>query len=308
MSALPPPDGDTAASYRHVDVFADAPFHGNGLVVAFCGTLDVEAEQLRRVAEEMRQFETIFLGPVGADGTTVRARIFTVEEELPFAGHPVVGAAAALHERVAADAPDAEWCFLIQDRPLRVVSHRDDAYYGATMDQGIPEMSPPQNDRRRELATALNLTLDDLAPLPLQVISTGLPYLIVPVAGGALVRARISTGDFESVLASVGAKFVYVLDAEQREGRTWDNSGDVEDVATGSAAGPAAAYLHLHRLADPGEPLRLAQGRFVGRPSSITVTRADDGHLWVGGPVRPVASGTFDGFPGAEGSASVLGY
>src|SRR3954471_16708492 len=141
----------------------------------------------------MRQFETIFLTS-DANGTDVEARIFTVEEELPFAGHPVVGAAAALHERVAPDSDEVEWQFLIQGRPLRVVSHRDDAYYDATMDQGIPIPSEPLHDRREELARALGLTLDDLAPLPLQVISTGLPYLIVPVLAAALGKARITTG------------------------------------------------------------------------------------------------------------------
>jgi trans-2,3-dihydro-3-hydroxyanthranilate isomerase len=292
MSAVPP----LRVEYRQVDVFADAPYRGNGLVVAFCETLDVAAERLRLVAEEMRQFETIFVVPEG-DSNTVHARIFTVEEELPFAGHPVIGAAAALHERLDPDADTVEWQFLIHGRPLRVISRRDDGYYDATMDQGIPALSDRMDERRGEVAGALDLALDDLAPFPIQVISTGLPYLIVPVLAAALGKARITTSGFEPMLASLGAKFVYALDVEHREGRTWDNSGAVEDVATGSAAGPAAAYLHHHRLAAPTEPLRLAQGRFVGRPSSITVTGASDGHLWVGGPVRPVASGTFDAFP-----------
>src|SRR3954454_6329284 len=148
MSALPPSDPGSEVGYRHVDVFADAPYHGNGLVVVFCATLDVAAERLRLVAQEMRQFETIFLGPVAADRATVEARIFTVEEELPFAGHPVVGAAAALHERLSPDTENAEWQFLVGDKPLRAVSHRDDAYYEATMDQGVPELTPPQDERR----------------------------------------------------------------------------------------------------------------------------------------------------------------
>jgi trans-2,3-dihydro-3-hydroxyanthranilate isomerase len=290
-----------AVGYRHVDVFADAPFRGNGLIVVFAATAELAAEQLRVVTEEMRQFETIFVAPVG-DTATVQARIFTVEEELPFAGHPVIGAAAALHERLASDAEEVEWQFRIQDRPLRVISRRDDVYFDATMDQGSPAVSEPLPERREEVARALGLRLDDLAPLPLQVISTGLPYLIVPVTPAALGSAHIGTGGFESMLDTLGAKFVYVLDVEHGEGRTWDNIGAVEDVATGSAAGPAAAYLHLHRMADPAQPLRLAQGRFVGRPSSITVTRSADGHLWVGGPVRPVAAGSFDAFPARPAS------
>jgi PhzF family phenazine biosynthesis protein len=127
----------------------------------------------------------------------------------------------------------------------------------------------------------------------MQVVSTGLPYLIVPVSKG-LDRARIAVEDFEERLASVGAKFVYVFDPDEREGRTWDNAGAVEDVATGSAAGPAAAFLAAHRLAAEDEAIVVNQGRFLGRPSVIAVTPDGRGDLWVGGPVAPVARGVVD--------------
>ena len=284
--------------YRHVDVFATAPFTGNGLIVVFCDTLEWPAEVLRQITEEMRQFETIFVVTAGADPVTVPSRIFTVEEELPFAGHPVLGAAAALHERSADDVAHAEWSFLIQGRALKVVSERSGPYFTASMDQGEAELFAPLPPTvRDEAASALGLDAADLAALPVQVVSTGLPYLIVPVTTQALGRAHVATTDFESWLDRFGAKFVYVLDPTLREGRTWDNFGRVEDVATGSAAGPAAAYLFAHHAANRAEPLRLRQGRFCGRPSSIRVTLAPGGHLWVGGPVRPVASGVLDYFP-----------
>jgi predicted PhzF superfamily epimerase YddE/YHI9 len=126
----------------------------------------------------------------------------------------------------------------------------------------------------------------------MQVVSTGLPYLIVPVRGG-LERAGISHPRFEELLAASGAKFVYVLDPDRPEGRTWDNAGRIEDVATGSAAGPAAGYLMRHGVRPPGEPLLIHQGRFTGRPSTIEVRPEPDGRLWVGGPVAPVANGRF---------------
>ena len=125
----------------------------------------------------------------------------------------------------------------------------------------------------------------------MQVVSTGLPYLIVPVQTG-LDRARISCPGFEGLLEACGAKFVYVLDPDRPEGRTWDNAGRVEDVATGSAAGPRrlpAAPPHPSRR---GAAL-VHQGRFTGRPSTIEVRPATDGRLWVGGPVAPVAAGRF---------------
>jgi len=105
--------------------------------------------------------------------------------------------------------------------------------------------------------------------------------------------ARISHPGFEGLLAASGAKFVYVLDPDRPEGRTWDNSGRVEDVATGSAAGPAAGYLLHHGVCPAMEPILVHQGRFTGRPSTIEVRPGPDGRLWVGGPVAPVAAGRF---------------
>lgn len=72
---------------------------------------------------------------------------------------------------------------------------------------------------------------------------------------------------------SAGAKFALVLDAAGREVRTWNKLGRAEEIATGGAAGPVAAYLFAHNLADPGVPLEIAQGRFAGRPSRIKVAR-----------------------------------
>jgi PhzF family phenazine biosynthesis protein len=100
------------------------------------------------------------------------------------------------------------------------------------------------------------------------MVSAGLPYLLVPMRRG-LERTRIVHSAFEALLGRIGAKFVYVFDPQTREGRTWDNAGLVEDVATGSAAGPTAAYLVHYGLAQPETDIVLAQGRFVGRPSQI---------------------------------------
>ncbi len=144
----------------------------------------------------------------------------------------------------------------------------------------------------------------------MQVVSAGLPYLIVPVAQG-LDRARITVGDFEERLADVGAKFVYVFDPDQREGRSWDNAGVLEDVATGSAAGPAAAFLAAHGLAAPDETIVISQGRFAGRPSVIVVTPDSQGELWVGRTGcagRPGRRGSPAGLvpPGGAGSPQQL--
>jgi PhzF family phenazine biosynthesis protein len=279
-----------ALEFSHVDVFADKPFAGNGLIVIFGDPSDFSAEALRTLTAEMRQMESIVVHT--APGTSsVRARIFTAEEELPFAGHPVIGAAAALHDRYAAEESSYGWSFQIAGREIAVRSHQNADYYRAEMNQGQATLGPPIEARQGGvIRAALGLDDTDLHPLPMQVVSTGLPYLIVPVSSG-LAGARILTDRFEALIAGVGAKFVYVFDPLLREGRSWDNAGRLEDVATGSAAGPAAAYLIAHGLSAATERVVIHQGRYVGRPSTIAVTPDADGNLWVGGPVAPVAHG-----------------
>jgi trans-2,3-dihydro-3-hydroxyanthranilate isomerase len=284
----------TGVEYRHVDVFTDVPFAGNGLIVLFGDASAVRAETMISLTVELRQFELIAVDVEPHPGR-VSARIFTAQEELPFAGHPVIGAAAAVHERHAGDEPSRSWVFVIAGREIAVRSRRTGRYYEAEMNQGPAILGSPviglDADR---FASALDLGDGDLHSLPMRVVSTGLPYLIVPVVRG-LERARIVVDDLEERLAGIGAKFVYVFDPDQREGRTWDNAGAVEDIATGSAAGPAAAYLAAHGLAAADESIVISQGRFVGRPSRIAVAPDGRRELWVGGPVAPVARGVVDG-------------
>jgi trans-2,3-dihydro-3-hydroxyanthranilate isomerase len=273
-----------------VDVFAREPLSGNGLSV-FLLDAELPASMMQRITQEMRQFETIFLRPIGP--STFDARIFTMEEELSFAGHPVLGAAAAIHAEFHASADVAGLEFVIHGRRIAATSRRDRETYLAEMDQGEAVVDEPVPQAKiAPLLDALNLRTEDLAAaLPLQVISTGLPYLIVPLRAN-LERARIVAAGFETLLATVGATFVYVLDVARREGRTWDNDGRVEDIATGSAAGPAAAYLVAHGLASHDEVITLAQGRFLGRPSELhAIVRGDRAGVIVRGRVCLVGDG-----------------
>jgi PhzF family phenazine biosynthesis protein len=276
-----------------VDVFAREPLSGNGLSV-FLLDEALPANTLQRITREMRQFETIFLRRTGAS-SRFEARIFTMEEELPFAGHPVIGAAALLHAEFFPSDDALQLQFDLPERSLDVVSRRRGNRYTAEMDQGIAAFSPPiPTARYGEFLEALNLSHEDLAgDLPLQVVSTGLPYLILPIRSN-LENARIVVADFENLLATVGAKFVYVLHVGRREGRTWDNDGRVEDIATGSAAGPAAAYLVTHKQASTGESLVVTQGRFLDRPSELhaSVTGAAELSVSIKGQVFLVGSGS----------------
>jgi PhzF family phenazine biosynthesis protein len=282
--------------YYHVDVFTHEALSGNGLIV-FPDEGGLAAVTMQRITREMRQFESIFLAPTSAIDH-VRARVFTMEEELPFAGHPVLGAACVLHERLPETGERAAWTLDLPVGPVRVSTIRRVGWYEATMDQGTPLFGAPLGaEMVNRVLTALNLDHGDLYPgLPLEVISTGLPYLLVMLANGLEHSAIVQHG-FEALLASVGAKFVYVLHVPTREGRTWDNGGRVEDAATGSAAGPVGAYLVRHGFALPGEEITLRQGRFLGRSSQMRVRVNAEGSeittVYVTGDVRMVARGVF---------------
>lgn len=280
-------------SYYQVDVFTHEALAGNGLAV-FLPESPLPARLMQRLTIEMRQFESIFLTPDGP-GNRFEARIFTMEEELDFAGHPLLGAAGLLHYLHAAQEPCADWTLMLGTRAVAISTTRKEGPHGtydASMNQGIARFEGPLShaDSLPFLA-ALGLGPAQLdVRFPLQVVSTGLPYLLVPLVGG-LDHAKIVRPDFEALLAAVGARFAYVLDVSAREGRTWDNAGLVEDIATGSAAGPAGAYLLHHGAAKAGEVITIKQGRFAGRPSRITVEANAAGEMLVSGGVVVLAHG-----------------
>ncbi len=275
----------------HVDVFSNTPLQGNGLAV-FPEARHLSSDQMLALAQELRQFETIFLcGPT--DGSDVRARIFTMEEELDFAGHPLLGAAAVLHYLNNSKA-DGLWQFALNKSNVSTCTTTRPHGFWAEMDQGIPFFEPlPSASSVSPILNGLGLEHSDLADeLPVATVSTGLPYVIVPVKSSSLARAQITCADFEQRLQELGGKFVYILDPATCEGRTWDNLGIVEDIATGSAAGPAAAYLQ--RYCSAPDQVTLHQGRFAGRASQITATcDPRTGSVRVSGDVVVVAEGRF---------------
>lgn len=275
----------------HVDVFSNTPLQGNGLAV-FPEAHHLSSDQMLTLTQELRQFETIFLcGPT--DGSNVRARIFTMEEELGFAGHPLLGAAAVLHYLNGSGARGF-WRFALNAGDVTIATTKHSQGFWAEMDQGVPSFGPtPSNMTVASVLSGLGLDKGELAKdLPVATVSTGLPYVIVPVTSDGLTRARITCDDFEQRLEQLGGKFVYVLDPVTCEGRTWDNLGLVEDIATGSAAGPAAAYLQ--RYCGAPDHVTLHQGRFAGRASKMSVTcDPQTGAIKVSGDVVIIAEGRF---------------
>lgn len=272
--------------YWQLDVFAERPLTGNGLAV-FDDASTLDDAAMQAWTRELRQFESIFLLP-GDDPRAFGARIFTLEEELPFAGHPLLGAAALLHHLRGGD-NEQHWTLHLASKSVALRSVRAGSGFYAEMDQGRAEFgATPDAGTCRWFAEAFSLSANDLSGHPPRVVSTGLPYLLLPVTAEALGRAR-QVNDLQEALDKLGAAFVYLLDVDGREGRTWDSLGLVEDVATGSAAGPVAAYLVEYGLAARGEPFVLHQGRFLDRPSRLDVQVATDGGVRVGGHVQLLA-------------------
>lgn len=288
--------------YVHCDVFAPTPYSGNSLAV-FIDPPDLTDAQMLTITQELRHFETIFVWPDGT-GRGFSARIFDLVEELPFAGHPVLGAACVMRGHAGRAAVGTWQVRLLGDRTVDVDVEELESGWFASIDQGPPEFGAVLTEAQIvQFATAFGLHRSDIAPFAPQVISTGLRYLVIPVATG-LSRARITVTDLEARLDAIKADFVYLFDPKTFEGRHWNNDGVTEDIATGSAAGPVGCFAVAHGLAKAGDIVALRQGHFIGRPSrmDVTVTGAssDIQRVYVAGPVSIVGHGTLDVLPPSD--------
>ncbi len=275
--------------YYHLDVFSTTPLCGNGLTVVLAPN-PLNEEFMLKIAQEFKQYETAFI--FGYANEAYPVRIFTVQEELDFAGHPILGMAALLHHL---HYPKQTACTIplrMGERVVEVFSIDKGTHFTEEMDQGLPQFVttlPPE--QYKKVCTAMNLQIEDLSEgYPLQVVSTGLPYLLLPVSCD-LSKVCVVSKNLEELIAPFGAKFVYVFNTQTLECRTWDNTGLYEDSATGSAAGPLIAYLVHQGKQRIGEIVSLKQGRFVGRPSHIQGRVDTQGHVLVYGDVVFFASG-----------------
>ena len=253
--------------YHHVDVFSDRVLFGNGLTAVFVKS-NFKDSTLLQIAQEFKQFETIFIYPKKDDYFPVR--IFTVQEELPFAGHPLIGAAGILHKVFYPNITETEIRISLSNRIINLKSIMEDAICSVSMNQGKPEFIKSLNRNETiKLAKYFNLESNDINfQYPAQVVSTGLPYILVPLLKN-LENAKINKEGLEVYIQKHQAKFVYLFDTKSLECRTWDNTGLFEDVATGSAAGPLVAYLVENKIKSRNGKIKISQGNYVGRPSTI---------------------------------------
>lgn len=263
--------------FHQVDVFTEQVLAGNSLAV-FASADGLSAAQMQAVAREMNLSETTFVtGPEA--GGDARVRIFTPIVELPFAGHPSVGTACELVRLGLVEAVEPVTRVVLElNVGLTVVevSVRDGEPLAGTVHQGRPRFGPPV--AREEAAAVLRLAASELHPdLPPAIVATGLTYTIIPlISPETLARAAVDMQllpAFERDHAEVyPCAFTGRADPWVEARGFFPLAGIPEDPATGSAAGPLAAYMARAGLLLPGEERVVLQGQHVGRPSRITVS------------------------------------
>lgn len=261
-------------------MFTSTPLAGNGLAVIHDADGLDDATMLG-VARETAQSETTFVQGATVDGADYRNRIFTMDEEIRFAGHPSLGTAVA----VARAAGVSEARYLQQTgagvQPVEVELRGDVAH--ASMLQ-----EPAQFGERVEAAPvlgALGLGPADAHPeLPVQPVSTGMRHLMVPVRDHvALERARPHVARVEAIEAQTDTMVLYLFVPDdgasgaaapvRARGFVAERGQVLEDPATGSAAGPLCAYLHEHT---GRAETTVAQGVELGRPSRLETAVVGD--------------------------------
>lgn len=282
--------------YVQVDVFTNRPLEGNALAV-FTDARGLSAAEMQAVARETNLSETTFVlpDPAAAPGAAARVRIFTVAEEVPFAGHPTLGTAAVL--RGAGGAAEVVLSLAVGEIPV-AFEDRADGTFGE-MRQRDPVFG--RVHRADDVARALGLSPADLdGAAPVETVSTGLPFAIVPLRSlETLRRLRVDWARAGAFLAGTDARFFYLVCGETEDPAARLHARMIfyggEDPATGSAAGCCAAWMVRHGLLAPGERALLEQGLEVARPSRIFVRAARDGDrvhdVRVGGHVVEVARG-----------------
>jgi trans-2,3-dihydro-3-hydroxyanthranilate isomerase len=276
-------------SFRFVicDVFADRPLTGNPLAV-FTDAREIPEDLLQPLAREMGLSETAFVLPPRGEGH-VRLRIFTPSRELPFAGHPVLGAAFVLGGPLQLGQLRLE----TEGGVVSVQLEREGArIVFARMQQPLPTVVPCAEEGALLRALGVGASL-----LPVEVYDNGFPHVYVVLASPAQVASlRPDLG----ALARLPALGVSVVAGQ---GRRWKMrmfapaGGIAEDAATGSAAGPLAVHLARHGQVSFGTELEISQGEEIGRPSRLYAKAEGSAQrlerVEVGGQAHIVARGEF---------------
>jgi trans-2,3-dihydro-3-hydroxyanthranilate isomerase len=271
--------------FVQLDVFTQTPLAGNPLAI-FPDGRGLSDEEMQALAREMNLSETTFILPrdPGIEaGEGKKVRIFTVEEELPFAGHPTLGTALYLYASDSNETKPAEITLDLRAGKIPVsfkpnsehAGNRVDGQVFGEMRQRDPEFGTPLS--REDVARVIGIDVDEIrSEWPIQPVSTGLTFTIVPFRNQqTLSNLKFSYAQAAEFLRNTGATFFYFLRPERRDGplevRTRMFFYGGEDPATGSAAGCAASWLVKHGIGDSEEQMLIRQGAECRRPSEMYV-------------------------------------
>jgi trans-2,3-dihydro-3-hydroxyanthranilate isomerase len=297
--------------FVQVDVFTQTPLAGNPLAV-FTDARGLSDSEMQALAREMNLSETTFILP--RDPATEaregkKVRIFTVEEELPFAGHPTLGTALCLYAsdlnskkpgQITLDLKAGKVpVYFTPSSPNAGASRVDGQVFGE-MRQRDPEFGRALS--REEVARVIGIAVNEIpAEWPIQPVSTGLGFTIVPFRNQqTLSNLKFNYAPAAEFLKNNGASFFYFLCPERREDRMEARARMFfyggEDPATGSAAGCAASWMVQHEVAKNDEPVLIRQGVECRRPSEMYVRATREGdrviNVRVGGHAVEILRGT----------------
>jgi trans-2,3-dihydro-3-hydroxyanthranilate isomerase len=302
---------DRTFEFVQLDVFTQIRLAGNPLAV-FPDGRGLTDDEMQALAREMNLSETTFILPENRAADAYKVRIFTVAEELPFAGHPTLG--TALHLYALEPAPNCkEPAEITLDLkagkiPVRFAvdsqnagRNRVDGQVFGEMRQRHPEFGATLS--REEIARVVGIGPAEIpAEWPVQIVSTGLPFAIVGIRNlETLANLEFSLTQATAILKNSGAKFFYFLCPQRGENNRLEARARMffyggEDPATGSAAGCAASWMVQHGIAESDEQVVIRQGAEIRRPSEIYVRAKREGkgvtNVRVGGYAVEVLRGT----------------
>jgi trans-2,3-dihydro-3-hydroxyanthranilate isomerase len=296
---------DVGHNYHIVDVFAENKYQGNQLAVIHVNG-SLSDETMLNIAKEMNYSETTFIESFDTENHVYQVRIFTKTREVPFAGHPTLGTAYVIQQTIEKQKIDSLTLDLKAGRiPVRFTYQNKEPNI-LWMKQLNPRFG--KTHEKKLFAEFLRLDFDDIDPnFPVQEVSTGLPFFIVPLkTRKALAKSKLKLEPYLEFVKNSDTKAVLVFCPEPRNNdnqlacRMYAPSyGIEEDPATGSANGCLAGYLAKYRyFGSPSVDIRVEQGYEMGRPSLLYLKSndlEDSIEIYVGGKCVKIAKGELIG-------------
>jgi len=276
--------GRVHRQFRQVDVFAEEPFRGNPVAVVH-GADDLTDDEMRRFAHWTNLSETTFLLPPADERADYRVRIFTPEQELPFAGHPTLGSA---HAWLEAGGPPARQDLIIQECGIGLVMIRRSPHgHLAFKAPPLIRSGPVDDADLDEVAASLGIKREDI--IDAQWADNGPGWVAVELMSAQAVL-DLTPGVTSRDIGVFGRYPAGSPAAFEVRAFTPLINGTGEDPVTGSLNASLALWLIASGKATA--PYIASQGTALGRRGRVHVTADADGSVWIGGGTRTLISGS----------------